>query len=143
MHPGNHAQLYSQKMDTYQFSHTHNHITCKISIDEHLSFNEHTCKISYKANAINAFLQRNIKSFSPKVKEICYKVMVRPIVEYACTVWAPCTRKNIQSLEAAQRKAAWFVKIDLDLPQVLQLCCRIWGGLHLKKKMVIEGYYDI
>ena len=38
--------------------------------------------------------------------------MVKPIVEYACTVWAPCTRKNIQSLEAVQRKAAWFAKND-------------------------------
>ena len=38
--------------------------------------------------------------------------MVIPIVEYACTVWAPYTRKNIQSLEAVQRKAARFVKTD-------------------------------
>ena len=60
--------------------------------------------------------------------------MVRPIVEYACTVWEPYTRKNIQSLETVQRKAAQFVKNDLNLPQVLQLCCRIWGGLHLKKE---------
>ena len=113
---------------------THNHITCKISIDERLSFNKHVCRISYKANSINAFLQRNIKSCPPKGKEICYKIMVRPIVEYACTVWAPYTRKNIQSLETVQRKAAQFVKNDLDLPQVLQLCCRIWGGPHLKKE---------
>ena len=38
--------------------------------------------------------------------------MVRPIVEYACIVWAPYTRMNIQSLEAVQRKVAWFVKND-------------------------------
>ena len=38
--------------------------------------------------------------------------MVRPIMEYACTVWSPFTRKNIQGLEAVQRRAARFVKND-------------------------------
>ena len=33
-------------------------------------------------------------------------------MEYACTVWSPHTRKNIQSLEAVQRRAACFVKND-------------------------------
>ena len=78
-----------------------------VTIDEHLTFNGHIFRISYKANSINAFLHRNIKSCPPKVKAICYKIMVRPIVKYACTVRAPYTRKNIQSL-----KAAWFVKND-------------------------------
>ena len=38
--------------------------------------------------------------------------MVRPIMEYACTVWSPYTKKNIQILEAVQRRAAWFVNND-------------------------------
>ena len=38
--------------------------------------------------------------------------MVRPIIEYPCTVWSPHTRKNIQSLEVVQRRAAHFVKND-------------------------------
>ena len=33
-------------------------------------------------------------------------------MEYACTVWSPYTRKNIQGLEALQRRAARFVKND-------------------------------
>ena len=82
------------------------------TIDEHLSFNEHINRISHKANSIKAFLQRNNKSCPLKVKDNCYKIMVRPIMEYACTVWSPYTRKNIQSLEAVQRRAARFVKND-------------------------------
>ena len=35
--------------------------------------------------------------------------MVRPILEYACTVWSPYTKKDIQILEAVQRSAARFV----------------------------------
>ena len=36
-------------------------------IDDCLSFNEHINRISLKANSVNAFLQRNIKSCPPKV----------------------------------------------------------------------------
>ena len=33
-------------------------------------------------------------------------------MEYACTVWSPYTKKNIQILEAVQRRASRFVKND-------------------------------
>ena len=83
-----------------------------VTIDEHLSFNEHVNRIAYKANTVKAFLQRNIKSCPLQVKENCYRIMVRPIMEYASTVWSPHTKKNIQILEAVQRRAARFVKND-------------------------------
>ena len=83
-----------------------------VTIDEHLSFNEHVNRIAHKANTVKAFLQRNIKSCPLQVKENCYRMMVRPIMEYARTVWSPHTKKNIQILEAVQRRAARFVKND-------------------------------
>ena len=33
-------------------------------------------------------------------------------MEYACTVWSPYTKKNIQILEVVQRRAARFVNND-------------------------------
>ena len=83
-----------------------------VTIDEHLSFNEHVNRIAHKANTLKAFLQRNIKSYPLQVKENCYKITMRPIMEYACTVWLPYTKKSIQILEALQRRAARFVKND-------------------------------
>ena len=66
---------------------------------------------TYVATYITSNMQRNIKSCPPQVKENCYKIMVRPIMEYACTVWSPYT-KNIQILEAVKRRAARFVNND-------------------------------
>ena len=34
--------------------------------------------------------------------------MVRPILEYACNVWCPHYNKDIQLIEAVQRRAARF-----------------------------------
>ena len=65
-----------------------------------------------QTHAVKAFILRNIKSCPLQGKENYYKIMVRPIMEYACTVWLPYAKKNIQILEAVQRRAARFVKND-------------------------------
>ena len=86
-----------------------------VTIDEHSSFNEHVNRIAHKTNTVKTILKRNIKSCPLQVKENCYKIMVRPIMKYACTVWSPYTKKNIQILEPVQRRAARFVNNDYVL----------------------------
>ena len=41
--------------------------------------------------------------------DACYKTLVRPILEYSCTVWDPHTSKNVNNLEMVQRRSARFV----------------------------------
>ena len=36
---------------------------------------------------------------------------MRPLLEYACSVWDPYTEENISRLEAVQRRAARFVSV--------------------------------
>ena len=83
-----------------------------VTTNKHLSFNEHINRIAHKANSVKSFLQRNIKTCPTSVKENCYKIMVRSVMEYACTVCSPHTKKNIQTLETVQRRAARFIKND-------------------------------
>ena len=80
-----------------------------MTIDEHLTFNDHIKNIANKANTVRAFLQRNLKSCPKSIKESCYKIMVCLIAEYANTVWYLYTKQNISLLEAVQRRAARFV----------------------------------
>ena len=49
-----------------------------------------------------------------RVKEGCYKTLVRPIVEYSSTVWDPHQNKTIDKLESILRKAAKFVYNNYD-----------------------------
>ena len=55
------------------------------------------------------FLRRNLKISSTEIKERVYKALVRPHLEYACTVWDPHTDKNVTKIESVQRRAARFV----------------------------------
>ena len=91
--------------------------------------------ITSKANSVKSFLQRNINSCTEMVKVACYKSMIRPILEYASTVWSPYTKKNILMIEAVQRRAARFVTNITTKQAVSPLCYLGWAG-HLWSSIV-------
>ena len=57
-----------------------------VTIDKHLHWNEYISKITSKANTVRGFLQRNLKKCSIDTKSLCYRSLLRPILEYACVV---------------------------------------------------------
>ena len=75
-------------------------------------WNDHIQSIACKAAQVNGFLYRNLRHCPPHIKAICYKYMVRPILEYASSVCDPHTNVNIQKLESVQRCAARFCLND-------------------------------
>jgi hypothetical protein len=54
---------------------------------------------SSKANRSLSFIRGNLKINSKTVKDRAYQALVRPNLEYCCTVWDPYTSENIYSLE--------------------------------------------
>ena len=74
-----------------------------------LRWNKHIDIITSKANRTLGFLKRNLKINSTALKSTAYKTLIRPSLEYACTVWDPYTQRNIYKLEMVQRRAARFV----------------------------------
>ena len=65
-----------------------------VTLDSTLSFNRHidaTCK---KANSILSFIRRNLSKCHRKIKIDAYNYFVKPILNYAATVWSPIL-KNI------------------------------------------------
>jgi hypothetical protein len=51
--------------------------------------------VAKKASNISAFLQRNLHQLPRKSKAQSYQTLVRPLMEYACTIWDPHTKENI------------------------------------------------
>ncbi|KAJ4451373.1 hypothetical protein ANN_02835 [Periplaneta americana] len=52
------------------------------------------------------------KKSNRKSKELAYKTLVRPIMEYGTVGWDPYRQNQIDSIEKVQRKATKYVKMD-------------------------------
>ena len=77
-----------------------------VEITSNLSFNNHIQSITTSASRSLGFLRRNIRTQNPALREMAYKTLVRPLMEYSSTVWSPYTNQNIDRLEMIQRRAA-------------------------------------
>ena len=84
--------------------------TCEIEkdlgilVDNDLNFESHIDYIVKRASSKKAQILRNFTYRSKKVLVPLFKSLVRPILEYANTVWDPSLRSQITLLEAVQRK---------------------------------------
>ena len=64
------------------------------------SWDKHISNVCTKANKTLGFLCRiYLKISSKSIKETAYKTFVRPILEYACTIWDPY-QSSISKIEA-------------------------------------------
>ena len=74
-----------------------------ITIQKNGQWSEHIENISQKGNRLLGFLRRNLKINSITVKEQAYKMLLRPSLEYACTVWDPHTGRVLQDREDPEK----------------------------------------
>ena len=78
----------------------------RITISDDLDWGQHISEISSKATKTLGFLRRNL-AFAPRhTKEVAYKTLVRPKLEYAAPIWHPYHETQIGQVEKVQRTAA-------------------------------------
>ena len=80
-----------------------------VNISSDLKWNDHVQKTCAKANNILNLLRRNFHKCSQNSKELAYKGLVRPILEYASTIWSPPQASLQADIERVQKRAARFV----------------------------------
>ena len=83
--------------------------TLGVEINNKLSWANHIQNVTSRANQILGLLRRNLYSCSPKVKDISYKALVRPRLEYCASKRDPHQKDYKNQLERVQRRAARFV----------------------------------
>ncbi|XP_069105880.1 uncharacterized protein [Argopecten irradians] len=121
-----------------------------VTIDNELTFDNHISEKVNKANQIFGLLRRtfnfmNSKSFIP-----LYKSLVRTQLDYASSVWAPFKVKDIDRLEAVQRRATKSLPGmgNLTYPERLRilklptLSYRRARGDMIELYKMINGIYD-
>ena len=79
-----------------------------VTLHKHCAWSKHINQTAKKANDTRAFLQRNLRRAPTSVKKRAYETLVRPILEYASSVWDPHTESDIYKLEMVQRRYARY-----------------------------------
>ena len=103
--PDKHIQfdytLYQQRLEQVQSAKY-----LRITISDDLDWGQHISEISAKATKKLGFLRCNL-AFAPRhTKEVAYKTLVRPKLEYAAPIWHPYHKTQIGHVEKVQRTAA-------------------------------------
>ena len=101
--------LYEYKLGGEALLPTNSTAYLGIELSSDLKWNNHVRKTASKANQTLGVLRRNLKNCLREIKNMAYKSILRPKMEYAAPIWDPYTKDNIQLLEAVQRRAARFV----------------------------------
>jgi hypothetical protein len=83
-----------------------------VTVNSKMNWNIHIDQLTAKSNKRLGFIKRNLKIPNQQLKSLAYKTLVRPTVEYACTVWDPHTLTAATQLEKVQRRAARWVMCD-------------------------------
>lgn len=80
-----------------------------VTLTHNLSWNSHIKNVSSAAFRKLCLLRHKLKDAPPKVKYLAYQSLILPKLEYACIVWDPHTKTNIDALEKIQRRAVRFI----------------------------------
>ena len=79
------------------------------TLDPKVTWSTHVDNITAKANSTVGFIRRNVLTTSQSIKEVAYKQLVRPVLEYASTAWDSITDTHANRVEAVQRRAARMI----------------------------------
>ena len=71
-----------------------------------MDWGQHISEISFKATQTFGFLRRNLAFASRSTKEVAYKTLVRPKLEYAALIWSPYSKLQINQIGKVQRTDA-------------------------------------
>ena len=82
----------------------------KVELLSTLNWTHHIDNKVNQANQTLSFLRRNLSNCPGSIKELAYKALVRPHLEYASQVWDQWMDKHIRGIEAVQQRSAQFIK---------------------------------
>ena len=97
-----------------------------------LDWGQHVSEITSSATRTLGFLRRNL-AFAPRqTKDVAYKTLIRPKLEYATPIWHPHVKTQIDQVEKVQRTAArWTCRREDGVTKAMLATCSMSLSGHL------------
>ena len=83
-----------------------------VILQSNLKWNRYIEETIAGTNSILGLLRRNIKVASTYVKDLAYRALIRPKLEYASVVWSLWQQFLVDNIEKVQRRSARYVLND-------------------------------
>ena len=80
-----------------------------VELSADMKWNSHVKKVTAKRNTMLGILRRSLKNCPKNLKDLAYKYILTPKLEYTCSIWSSYMAGNIKTLEGVQRRSAHFV----------------------------------
>ena len=116
-----------------------------LTITDNLDWGQHVSEISCKATKTMGFLRRNLALAPRHTKEVAYKTLVRPQLQYAAPIWNPYHKLQIQEVEKVQRTAArWACRRWRNTSNVGHMLDELeWPSLEARREQSLTFFYKI
>ena len=89
-----------------------------VTISKNLSWKNYIDLITSKATTTRIFRQRNLPMTDKETRLKCYKTFIRPIVEYASSVWDPVENQSLtHQIETGNSFDGYAMNGELKLAQ--------------------------
>ena len=131
-----HPKLFDYQLHGHTLLHESSSKYLGVTINSDLRWGQHIDNVCCNANKTLGFVKRNLKISSQTIKERAYKALIRPKVEYSATVWDPHTARDINKIEAIQRRSARYcLNRYRDYSSVSDMLIHLdWPSLESRRK---------
>ena len=96
-----------------------------MQIDNKLDWNKHISTVAARGQSKLAFINRNLKGCPKKLRDTAYISLIRPALEYSCSVWHPHKKSNKTKLKKFSVEKVDLFRTILGVKQVSQKCYTI------------------
>ena len=93
-----------------------------IQIDNKVDWNKHISTVAARGQSKLAFLNRNLKGCPNKLRDTAYISLIRPALEYSCSVWHPHKKVIRTKLKKFSAEQLDLFRTILGVRQVSQKC---------------------
>ena len=93
-----------------------------IQINHKLNWNKPISTVAARGQSKLVFLYRNLKGCPKKLRDTAYISLIRPALEYSCSVWHPHKKSNRTKLKKFSAEQLDLFQTILGIKQVSKKC---------------------